>query len=177
MGNKKAREFMKQREVKEAWDKARNELRRLEDDVFIPAIGLRRVQVAYAPSFEQGFAWEIRELQGNFSLFQSHIVEVCFYFKLKGYQRLDVSSDVLQDYLHRLCQISLSISPTFNGMHGLDGTTYQLALFGDMHSNVRFVWWSEPPEQWRALVGLTGKMIEEFSIANELKDMTAPEAE
>jgi hypothetical protein len=177
MGNKKAREFMKQREAKEAWDKARYELRRLEDDVFVPAIGRRRVQVAHAPSFEPGFAWEIRELRGNFSLFRSHIVEVCFYTKLKGYQRLDVSSDVLQDYLHRLRQISLSISPAFMDRDGLDGTTYQLALFGDLHSNVRFVWWSKPPEQWRALVGLTEKMIEEFSKANEMEDLAAPGAD
>jgi len=174
MGNKKAREFLKQREVQEAWNKARNELRRLEDDVYVPAIGLRRVQVAYAPSFEQGFAWDIRELDGSYSLFRSHIAVDSLHAKLKGYQQLDTSSDALKDYLHRLRQISLSISPTFNGMAGLDGTTYQLALFGDMHSNVRFVWWSDPPAQWKELVGLTEKMIEEFSKASELKDVVAP---
>ena len=50
-------------------------------------------------------------------------------------------------------------------MAGLDGEIHQLAIFGDMWSELRFQWWSEPPHTWRPLVEISAEMIKSFSEA------------
>ena len=68
-----------------------------------------------------------------------------------GCERLDVSGDALRTYFDRLWSLTLPIGLLFNGMAGLDGTSFHGALFGDLQSEIRFQWWSDPPPiTWHA---------------------------
>src|SRR4051794_25950448 len=60
MGNKKSRQFMQQQELIRAWEEARTMQRHFSEGVVLPAIGQRIMQVIFAPSFEPGFAWDVR---------------------------------------------------------------------------------------------------------------------
>jgi hypothetical protein len=79
-----------------------------------------------------------------------------------GYEQLDISGDTVRGYFDRLMSLTLPIGPLLNGMAGLDGTSFHLTLFNDMHSEIRFGWWSEPPPQWGLMIGVANEMIEEF---------------
>ena len=136
------------------WEQVRTTPRDLIEDVTFPGIGIRRVQVVFAPSFEPGFAWDIRVFgDAEWWLFRSQLTEITEEnlgepSRLLGYEQLDVSGDTLRAYFERLRSLTLPIGPPFNGMAGLDGTSFHMALFGDQQSEIRFQWWSEPPPQW-----------------------------
>ena len=168
MGNKKARQYQKQSEEAEAWHIARFEPRQIETDVDVPGIGLRRVQLVYAPSFDPGYSWDIRQLVDSFRLYRSHVSVADRDYVLKGYRQLDIPSDVLKQYFADLKSLTLSVEPVLNGMMGLDGPSYQLAIFGDMSSSVRFTWWSNPPSQWRRMADIAEYMIETFRGVKEI---------
>lgn len=55
--------------------------------------------------------------------------------------------------------------PDLSGMGGADGSNYELAVFGDLYSEFRFQWWSEPPAEWKPLVTIATEMIKAFLIA------------
>jgi hypothetical protein len=44
----------------------------------------------------------------------------------------------------------------------------QLALFGHMHSRVRFIWWSEYPPKWEPLDRIAREMIDTFCRGAEI---------
>jgi hypothetical protein len=169
MSDQPVRGTIKQKQIQALWEQVRNTPRDLmEERVSIPGIGIRRVQVIFAPSFELGFAWDIRVFgDAEWRLFRSKIVEVTEEnlgepTRIVGYEQLDISGDTLRGYFDRLMSLRLPIGPLLNGMSGLDGTSFHLALFGDMHSEIRFGWWSEPPPQWGPLIGVANEMIEGF---------------
>jgi hypothetical protein len=168
MGNRRAREFMIQAERRAIWEQAQTRPRELIEDVTFPGIGIRRVQLVFAPSFEPGFAWDIRVFgDEEWWLFRSRLTElteetVFEPTRLLGYEQLDESGETLRAYFDRLQSLTLPIGPLFNGMSGIDGTSFHLALFGDQHSQVRFQWWSKPPPQWAPLIGVANEMIEGF---------------
>ena len=159
MTKKRSREVQKELESQKAWKAAQQQLRGVEQDVRIPAIGFRRVQVFYAPSFDPGFSWDIRESDGQYCLYRSLVVTHGMDYMLKGYYQLNYPSPELNLYFDRLRALSLAISPVYNNMTGADGTNFQLALFGDMWSTIRFAWWSDPPLQWKDLVNIAQEMI------------------
>jgi hypothetical protein len=162
MGNPKAREFFKQQEITAAWKQAETGVRELTEDLHIPGIGLRRIQLVHAPSFEIGYSWDLRVLDGDYRLFCSRIIEDDGRHKLSGYSELQVDVDAIKHFLERLGEIALPIAPDFSGNDGLDGTLRQLAFVGDLHSEVRFQWWSEYPAHWCVLVALADEMINSF---------------
>ena len=168
MGNRRARDFMIQAERHALWEQVQTRPRELMMDVTFPGIGIRRVQLVCAPSFEPGFAWDIRVLgDAEWWLFRSRLTELTEESvgeptRLLGYEQLDVPGDTMRAYFDRLTALALPIGPLINGMSGADGTSFHLALFGDMHSEIRFRWWSEPPPQWAPLIRVANEMIEEF---------------
>jgi len=147
---------------------AHEALRPVEEDVRIPGVGLRRVQLVYAPSFEAGFSWDIRVLDGEFLLYRSDVVTQQWRMLLRGYCRLDFESGRLEDYWGRLRALCLGVSPIYNGMAGADGTDYQLALFGDLSTAIRFTWWSDYSGEWTDLVRIADEMLDDFRRAWEL---------
>jgi hypothetical protein len=164
MGNRKSRDYRKQEEDRALWDQARTTPRGFGDDVSAPGIGIRRVQVVFAPALRPGFAWDIRVLDATWRLFRSQVQdeEHGEPAKLLGYEELDAGGDVLRGYFDELRALALPIGPLFNDTGGLDGTNYQLSLFGDLHSEVRFRWWSDAPPQWEPLTMIVDEMTETF---------------
>lgn len=162
MGNRRAREHMLDQICEAEW--ARVKTRLAIDDVHARGIGMRRLQLVICPSFDPGKAWEVRQLKDQYSLFSSDVLETRR-LMLRGYKQLAASSHKLMAFFTRACSMVLPVSPYMNGWGGADGTIYQLALFGDMCSECRFQWWSEPPPNWQPLVELAGEMIVEFSAA------------
>src|SRR5258708_3979575 len=130
MGNRRAREFMLHAERRALWEQVQTTPRDLIEDFTFPGIGIRRVQVVFAPSFEPGFAWDIRVFgDAEWRLFRSQLTEITEEnlgepSRLLGYEQLDVSGDTLRAYFDRLRSLTLPIGPLFNGMAGLDGTSF-----------------------------------------------------
>jgi len=146
----------------EAWRRAEEGVRAWTEDIFIPAIGLRRIQLIYAPSFRPGYSWDIRELGGSYRLYSSRVMTESLERRLSGYREIEAGDEVLRRFIERLRAIALPISPDFSGYGGFDGTTCQLGFFGDLSSSVRFQWWSEGPEQWQELIAIAEEMIKSF---------------
>jgi len=159
----------------------------VNDDVHVYGIGIKRVQLLYAPGFESGYSWDIREqgagtatvtsipadgesagtfrqpdAEAEFTLYRSEIITSHPCYTVQGYQRLDYPSKRLQDFFVRLRSLSLPISPLYTGYGGADGIYYELALYGDLNSSLRFTWWSESPEQWKEVVAIGEEMVKEF---------------
>jgi hypothetical protein len=164
MGNRRSREHQKPEQDRALWDQARTAPRDFGEDVLVPGIGIRRLQVIFAPSFEQGFAWDIRVLGVTWRLFRSEVSDEDYSepAKLSGYEELDACGDMLREYFDKLRALTLPVGPLLNDMGGLDGTDYHLALFGDLQSEVRFRWWTDSPPQWAPLVVIANDMIETF---------------
>ncbi len=164
MGNPKARELLRQKELTEAWERAQWVSRGLSQDVDVPGLGGRRVRVMYVPSFTKGYSWDIRILGAEMRLFYSEVVS-CYNGSsvLRGYHEIQSNPEILARLFQRLLKVSLPIGPDLSGQGGLDGTLFRLSLFGDLSSKVSFEWWCEPPAQWGELGALVSEMIEIFS--------------
>jgi hypothetical protein len=165
MGNRKTREFMKSQEDEAGWKRAASEPRLALSDVNARGIGLRRLQVIVCPSFEEGRCWEVRQRDDEWWLFRSEITSEGPEFQLVGYQQVPIAAGILSSFFARIVSLSLPITPYLNGMDGLDGDIFQLAVFGDMYSEWRLQWWSEPPPSWRPLAEIAEEMIEAFAAA------------
>ncbi len=165
MGNRKAREFMQQHADASAWDSVQSTPRDVADDVCLPGIGLRRLQLVVAPALEPGYGWEARSLGSLWRLFRSDVVHEpdSVRPRLRGYLELEVNGEELQGIVHRLRSVSLPISPLGEDSGGSDGTTYQVALSGNAGSEARFRWWEAAPPAWRSLEEIVGEMIARFT--------------
>ena len=160
MGNKKAREFQREQAIRDQWHRART-VPRDPDDTNLPTHGRTRYQLLHAPSFDPGYAWHACEAEPHWRLYRSQITREHRKTKLIGLDELTAPLD-LQRFFSRLQSVSMPIAPLYNNMGGVDGTMYQLALFGDLHSAVRFRWWSDPPPHWQPLVSIAEEMLALF---------------
>jgi len=165
MGNRQAREFMLRQQEAADWERVRTEDRPATCDVSAPGIGARRLQLIVCPSFSKWHAWEVRSRQTDWWLFRSKIITPWPDVRLVGYDPLPIDSEVLSSFYSRIVGLTLSIAPALSNRSGLDGTVTQLAVFGDLFSEWRFQWWSQPPEQWRSLVNIASEMLTVFSEA------------
>ena len=169
MGNKKAREMQKRREVLDEIRNAQSIPRTVDQHVGWRGSGSRVLQVVCSPSFEPGWAWEVRRLDDDYKIYRSKIApESQHDIQLVGYSGLDVPSDKLRSFWSSVCSLAVNVAPLYNELAGADGVSYQLAIFGDMQSSVRFSWWSEYPSEWTPLVDVTNQMIELFKGASEI---------
>lgn len=164
MGNRKSRELMKQQDDYAAWTVATTQPRLAVSDVHARGIGTRRLQLIVGPSFTEGMAWEVRQFENRWHLYRSDVLSDRP-LHLLGYARLSIESGILESFFNRIVSLTLPIMPTLNGMAGADGESFQLAIFGDMWSEVRFQWWSEPPQAWMPLVAIAAEMIRAFKAA------------
>ncbi len=166
MGNKKSREFMKKREDYKAMIRAQSEERSITADVFAPGIGVRRIQLIRNPSFVDGFSWDVRQRGDKWTLYRGVVPpEVqC----VRGLVRLNANSDTLASFFDEICNLNVPLKPDLSNMGGCDGTTFQLALFGDLHSEWRIQWWSHPPSQWKSLIAIADRMMTHFDGLKEI---------
>jgi hypothetical protein len=126
-------------------------------------IGVRKVQVAFAPSFDPGFSWDIRLLGSSWRLFRAEVIDASpeELARLVGYEEIDAPGELLREFVGRLEAVSVPIGPLPDDLGGLDGAIFQLALFGGF-AEVRFQWWSVAPTQWAPLIEIADEMIKAF---------------
>lgn len=81
---------------------------------------------------------------------------------VQGYEPVEFHGDKLEMYFNRLTFLTLPVAPDLSRMGGADGTLTQLALLGDLRSQVRYQWWSEHPPGWTPLVEIADEMLAAF---------------
>ncbi len=162
VGNRRAREWMLRQAEEATWERIRNEPRPVHEDV--GGIGPRRLQLIVAPSFEDVAVWEVRQA-GEWRLVHPRVVETTPVLRVVGHDLVPFASSALAAYFERVTSLTLPLRPDLTGQAGLDGTRYELAVFGDLFSAFRFQWWSDGPEQWRPLMQLADEMHAAFSAA------------
>ena len=168
MVNKRARAALLRQEEEAAWEQARTAVRPATADVVAPCIGMRRLQLVVCPPFSEAAAWEVRQLEQQWTLYRSRVVARRPDVHLLGYDPVRIGPEVLSSFFTRVTELTLPIAPDLSGMVGLDGTVTHLAVFGDMWTGWRFQWWSQSPPQWQSLVGLADEMAKAFSDADPL---------
>jgi len=168
MGNRRAREFAK-KQADEAskladeaeWNRVQYEPRPYQPEFHVRGLGLRRLQLVEQPSFEEAAVFELRQVDDDWRLYRSRFVELSD--MVLGYQRLELDSRTLRAMFARVTSLTLPLMPFLINSGGADGTLFELAVFGDLHSEWRFRWWSDSPPQWKPLVDAADEMLEAFS--------------
>ena len=164
MGNRRARELSLRQAEQADWDRIHTDPRPAHRDVHAHGIGVRRLQLIVAPSFEEASVWEVRQGR-EWQLIRPRVVETQPELLLVGHEIVPFASSALAAYFERVTALTLPLRPDLSGYGGADGTGYELAVFGDLSSAWRFQWWSRWPEQWRPLVELAAEMHAKFTEA------------
>jgi hypothetical protein len=173
MGNRRAREFVLRQADEEGWGRARTLPRPVNGTVGARGCGGLRLQLVVCPSFEEGVAWEVRQRGDEWFLYRSAVVGGPT-IQLVGFDWLSADPLRLAGFYARVTALTLPLSPDRSGLAGADGTSYQLAVYGDLWSGWRFQWWSEYPRQWQPIVDLADEMAALFGPA-PLADAPRPE--
>ena len=170
MGNKKAREVVKQRERDLEWERAWTTPRAITTNIHGFGIGERRLQLIVLPAFRTGHAWEVRRLDEQWMLYRSEIlVQLPLEVQLVGYEQVPMERKTLRSFFERLTALSISLEPDLSGRRGCDGTLTQVAVFGSLLSEWRFQWWDDAPAKWKALTDLAAEMLAAFLSAESTK--------
>ena len=133
------------------------------DHVTFPGVGLRRAHLRRSPPFHLGDAWDVREVDEGLVLYHSEVSHRSGW--LLDYVRVPMPSDELAKVVSELQNLVLPVRPWRNDQAGLDGTSFQVGVFGDMYSEVRFSWWEDPPPAWKPLASLAKKLFKQFAAA------------
>lgn len=163
--NTKSRESLLKHLDEADWHYLQNEPRLATDAVQARGIGVRRLQLVYLPSWVDPAAFEVRQLDNEWRLFSSRVVETWPLVRLLGYDQVPLDSAALAMLFARVTAVSMPIGPDLTGSHGYDGDKYHLTIFGDLFSECRFQWWSDFPPQWQPLMETTREMLKAFAQA------------
>jgi hypothetical protein len=152
------------------WERVRTEPRPAHSDPHARGIGVRRLQLIIAPSFEPASVWDVRQVwdvqRGNeWQLVRPRVVETEPALLVVGHDVVPLPSATVAAYFERVTALTLPLRPDLSGHGGADGTLYELSVVGDLSSGWRFQWWSDWPEQWRPLVELAEEMHAAFAAA------------
>jgi hypothetical protein len=163
MGNRKSREFRLRQEREASWDRLRAEPWRPQDRRRAFGSGPPRIQLVRLPSFSPPAFWEVCQRGPEWLLYTATVVDPDWSaLTVRGYEPVEFDGGTLKSYFERLASLSVPVVPHLNNMAGLDGTVFQLALFGDLWSQVRYQWWSDHPPGWTPLVELADEMFTAF---------------
>ena len=148
-------------------ERLRPHARRPGEDVELRGIGLRRAHLRCTPSFGPGDAYDIRELRGgDLALYHSEVSPRSGW--MFEYVRVPIDGEALASALTQLQAIEVPIKPWVSSTSRLDGTSFEVALFGDLSSEVRFTWWEDAPPKWKPLAALAKKLFKEFAAARRV---------
>jgi hypothetical protein len=159
-----SRQLQKLQDRQASWD-------RLRDAPWSPfgisrafGSGQPRVQIVSLPSFSTPVFWEVCERASEWLLYSSYVVNTDWSaLTVQEYKQVPYDGEKLKTFFERLIDITLPIAPDLSKTAGLDGGVIQLALFGDLFSQVRYQWWSVPPAGWTPLVQIATEMLEAFA--------------
>jgi hypothetical protein len=159
----RSRELRKEQDRQASWDRLRTAPWSPFDPHGAMGSGRERIQLIHLPSFTTPVFWEVCQLGPQWLLYSSKVVEPSWpTLKVQGYESVPFDGDQLRSFFDRLTSLTLPIAPDLSNMAGADGETTHLALFGDLHSHVRFEWWSEYPPAWQPLVEIATEMLGAF---------------
>lgn len=167
MGNRRGRELRLQQEQDASLEKLRTEPRPALADAHAFGIGTLRIQAWACPSFERARYWEVRQLEHEWLLYASEVVQQLPELTVVGFEKTPFDSTQLRDYFQSLTSLSLPLKPDLSGTEGLDGTRFGLGILGDLSSQIRFEWWSQFPPQWEPMIQIADQMLKEFVKAYE----------
>ena len=163
VGNRdKLRAFRKASEDAALWEAARTQRRALGECAGVPGSGRVLCQIVHAPSSGANFAWDLRRSDAasdGVQVFRSNVAHERWQPYLIGYEPMDADGALLKTGYDRLLSLALPIAPLFNNMGGIDRETFGLSLFGDLYSECRFRWWSDPPPNWRPMTTIVDELI------------------
>lgn len=170
MGNRRARELMLRQADDSDWERVRTQPRPAQSDPHARGIGVRRLQLIVAPSFESASVWDVRQLwnaqrEHEWQLIRPRVVETEPAIIVVGHDVVPLPSSTVAAYFERVTALTVPLRPDLSGCGGADGTMYELSVAGDLSSGWRFQWWSEWPQQWRLLVELAEEMHAAFATA------------
>lgn len=149
--------------MKAEWERLKTEKRPFFADVRAFGSGICRLKVIYSPSFRQGYAWEITELEDRFNLYRSRVCAEDS--TLVGYDLLTFDSKELGQYLVRLHDMEVALRPTDRAVAVLDGTMIHLGIYSRGRSAIHLSWWANTQDDWIPIGKITHEMIERFSEA------------
>ena len=154
MGNKKAREYVKRKDFLDRLMAAKEKVRFIGNCGSSGGLGLKQFQIAYQPSFEPGHVWHFHLDDEEWHTYVSEIQMggPSDLIQATGYAKVGIPSDSVRALWDTLRTISIPIAPPVEGWVGADGTTYELAMWGDHYSAFRFTWWSKHPASWEPMV-------------------------
>ena len=159
----RSRELRKEQDRRASWDRLRTAPWSPFDAHGAMGSGSQRIQLIHLPSFATPVFWEVRQLQAQWLLYSSTVVDRGrATLRVQGFEPVPFDGGRLRSFFDRLTSLALPIAPDLSNMAGLDGERTHLALFGDLHSHVRFEWWSEYPPAWKPLVEIANEMLEAF---------------
>ena len=121
----------------------RSNPREYDDDVDIVGIGKRRLQILYKPPFVDGTLYEVRNLKNCWTAFRS--TAPFGTGRVIGYDRLNVDSATLRGFVERLRGITFNLALDLSETAGRDGVFFQLTMYSDCFSEMRFTWIERPP--------------------------------
>ncbi|HZZ80816.1 MAG TPA: hypothetical protein VFE62_20100 [Gemmataceae bacterium] len=147
-----------------AWDAVLTKPRPAHSEPHARGIGLRRLLLIIAPSFETASVWDVRQGQ-EWQLVRPNVSQSEPTLMVVGHDIVSIPSSVLIDYFERVTALTLPLRPDLSGTEGADGTLYELTVVGDLSSQWCFQWWSDWPEHWRPLVELAEEMHAAFTAA------------
>ena len=159
----RSRQLRQEQERQASWDRLRAspwspfDLGRAFDS------GQQRIQLVRLPSFSPPEFWEVCQGGAEWLLYSSTVVDPdSSRLMVQGYEPVSFDGGRLKTYFERITSLTLPVAPDLSNMSGLDGVATQLALFGDLWSQVRYQWWSEHPPGWTPLVEIVVEMFEAF---------------
>jgi hypothetical protein len=159
---RKRREWEREQERQRDMERAMTMPRLVDEPVGWWGSGLPILQLIRLPSFEPEEAWEVRRPPEGLVVYASSVRRIGFRsLQLVGMQPLEVPSRTLEEFWAEVTSLELSLDID-GDRQGLDGTSYELAVFGELSVRIRVRWWEQPPPRWEPLGNLADRMIEVF---------------
>jgi len=167
----------KLRAIRDAGERAaaRARVRHPHEDIHYRGVGVRRVRVLRAPSFERTVAWEVRELDDRLTLFRSHSPERDQYL-LVDHMRFDAASDALRRVIAPLQKLSIPVCPSVPSVGFADGVTIEVVVDVGFTGEVRLSWQEDhAPAAWEELDRATRAMLAFFETTTPAEPPIGPE--
>ena len=137
MGNRRARELRLRQEDEADWERVRSQPRPARSEPHARGIGVRRLQLIVAPSFEPASVWDVRQVWNaqrgdEWQLIRPRVIESEPALLVVGHEVVALPSATVAAYFERITAITLPLRPDLSGCGGADGTLYEVEVVGDL---------------------------------------------
>ena len=137
------RELEEQNEKRVALSKER----RIGEDIHFRGIGLRKVQIIIAPSFDKGECWDIRELENEIKIYKS-VVNTERNIIEPGYYEVMVDEKFYSEFSNFLSSAAIPVYTKSNNIGYCDGTSFTLNIENGFGNRFIVSWGENIPKEW-----------------------------